>query len=122
MKLYDKYIKGEEYEYLFDERNKRLEEIKKSKEYIKLNKIDDDELEEEEKEEEDINDINIPKPEFYNSKIDKKMEENNERDNITNDSDNNNEESQNEDKEYNDVNYWHIEVKDDNFENLINDL
>ena len=122
LKLYDKYIKGEEYEYLFDERNKRLEEIKKSKEYIKLNKIDDDELEEEEKEEEDINDINIPKPEFYNSKIDKKLEENNERDNITNDSDNNNEESQNEDKEYNDVNYWHIEVKDDNFENLINDL
>ena len=122
LKLYDKYIKGEEYEYLFDERNKRLEEIKKSKEYIKLNKIDNDELEEEEKEEEDINDINIPKPEFYNSKIDKKMEENNERDNITNDSDNNNEESQNEDKEYNDVNYWHIEVKDDNFENLINDL
>ena len=122
LKLYDKYIKGEEYEYLFDERNKRLEEIKKSKEYIKLNKIDDDELEEEEKEEEDINDINIPKPEFYNSKIDKKMEENDERDNITNDSDNNNEESQNEDKAYNDVNYWHIEVKDDNFENLINDL
>ena len=122
LKLYDKYIKGEEYEYLFDERNKRLEEIKKSKEYIKLNKIDDDELEEEEKEEEDINDINIPKPEFYNSKIDKKFEENNERDNITNDSDNNNEESQNEDKAYNDVNYWHIEVKDDNFENLINDL
>ena len=122
LKLYDKYIKGEEYEYLFDERNKRLEEIKKSKEYIKLNKIDDDELEEEENEEEDINDINIPKPEFYNSKIDKKFEENNERDNITNDSDNNNEESQNEDKAYNDVNYWHIEVKDDNFENLINDL
>ena len=122
LKLYDKYIKGEEYEYLFDERNKRLEEIKKSKEYIKLNKIDDDELEEEENEEEDINDINIPKPEFYNSKIDKKLEENNERDNITNDSDNNNEESQNEDKAYNDVNYWHIEVKDDNFENLINDL
>ena len=122
LKLYDKYIKGEEYEYLFDERNKRLEEIKKSKEYIKLNKIDDDELEEEEKEEEDINDINIPKPEFYNSKIDKKLEENNERDNITNDSDNNKEESQNEDKAYNDVNYWHIEVKDDNFENLINDL
>ena len=122
LKLYDKYIKGEEYEYLFDERNKRLEEIKKSKEYIKLNKIDDDELEEEENEEEDINDINIPKPEFYNSKIDKKLEENNERDNITNDSDNNNEESQSEDKAYNDVNYWHIEVKDDNFENLINDL
>ena len=122
LKLYDKYIKGEEYEYLFDERNKRLEEIKKSKEYIKLNKIDDDELEEEEKEEEDINDINIPKPEFYNSKIDKKMAENDERDNITNDSDNNKEESQSEDKAYNDVNYWHIEVKDDNFENLINDL
>ena len=117
LKLYDKYIKGEEYEYLFDERNKRLEEIKKSKEYIKLNKIDDDELEEEENEEEDINNINIPKPEFYNSKINNKMEE----DNLTNDSDNN-EESQIEDKAYNEVNYWHIEVKDDNFKDLIKDL
>ena len=117
LKLYDKYIKGEEYEYLFDERNKRLEEIKKSKEYIKLNKIDDDELEEEENEEEDINNINIPKPEFYNSKINNKMQE----DNLTNDSDNN-EESQIEDKAYNEVNYWHIEVKDDNFKDLIKDL
>ena len=117
LKLYDKYIKGEEYEYLFDERNKRLEEIKKSKEYIKLNKIDDDELEEEENEKEDINNINIPKPEFYNSKINNKMEE----DNLTNDSDNN-EESQIEDKAYNEVNYWHIEVKDDNFKDLIKDL
>ena len=121
LKLYDKYIRGEEYEYLFDERNKRLEEIKKSKEYIKLNKRDDEELEEEENEEEDINNINLPKPEFFNSKIEQKMEEKDEKDNITNDSDNN-EESQIEDKTYNDVNYWRIEVKDDNFEDLIKDL
>ena len=121
LKLYDKYIRGEEYEYLFDERNKRLEEIKKSKEYIKLNKRDDEELEEEENEEEDINNINLPKPEFFNSKIEQKMEEKDEKDNITNDSDSN-EESQIEDKIYNEVNYWHIEIKNENFDDLIKDL
>ena len=121
LKLYDKYIKGEEYEYLFDERNERLEAIKKSQEYLKLNKKEDDELEEEENEEEDINNIDLPKPQFYNSKIEKKMEENEEKDNITNDSDSN-EESQIEDKIYNEVNYWHIEIKDENFDDLIKDL
>ena len=121
LKLYDKYIKGEEYEYLFDERNERLEAIKKSQEYLKLNKKEDDELEEEENEEEDIKNIDLPKPEFYNSKIEKKMEENEEKDNITNDSDSN-EESQIEDKIYNEVNYWHIEIKDENFDDLIKDL
>ena len=121
LKLYDKYIKGEEYEYLFDERNERLEAIKKSQEYLKLNKKEDDQLEEEENEEEDINNIDLPKPQFYNSKIEKKMEENEEKDNITNDSDSN-EESQIEDKIYNEVNYWHIEIKDENFDDLIKDL
>ena len=121
MKLYDKYIKGEEYEYLFDERNERLEAIKKSQEYLKLNKKEDDELEEEENEEEDINNIDLPKPQFYNSKIEKKMEENEEKGNITNDSDSN-EESQIEDKIYNEVNYWHIEIKDQNMDDLLNDL
>ena len=121
LKLYDKYIKGEEYEYLFDERNERLEAIKKSQEYLKLNKKEDDELEEEENEEEDIKNIDLPKPEFYNSKIEKKMEENEEKDNITNDSDSN-EESQIEDKIYNEVNYWHIEIKNENFDDLIKDL
>ena len=121
LKLYDKYIKGEEYEYLFDERNKRIEEIKKSKEYLNLNKKEDDELEDEENEDDDINNINLPKPVFYNSKIDKKLDENDEKDNVTNDSDNN-EENQREYKIYNDVNYWRIEVNDEQFADLINDL
>ena len=121
LKLYDKYIKGEEYEYLFDERNKRIEEIKKSKEYLNLNKKEDDELEDEENEDDDINNINLPKPVFYNSKIEKKLDENEEKNNMTNDSDNN-EENQREDKIYNDVNYWRIEVNDEQFADLINDL
>ena len=75
LNLFNKYSKGEEYEYLFDERKKKLEDIKKSSEYLKLSNQKDDELEEEEEEEEeeDINNINLPKPIFYNSKLDKKV-------------------------------------------------
>jgi hypothetical protein len=119
LKLYDKYSKGEEYEYLFDERKKRLEEIKKSSEYLKLNKQMDDELEQEEDEDEDINEIDLPKPHFFNSKLEEKINE--DKDNLTNDSDNV-EESEKEDKLYNEVNYWHIDINNENFENLLNDL
>ena len=121
LKLYEKYSKGEEYEYLFDEREKKLEEIRKSSEYLKLNKQKEDELEEEEDEEEDINEINLPKPHFYNSKISEKINENEDKDNVTNDSDNV-DESEKEDKLYNDVNYWHIDINYENMENLLNDL
>ena len=121
LKLYEKYLKGEEYEYLFDEREKKLEEIRKSSEYLKLNKQKEDELEEEEDEEEDINEINLPKPHFYNSKISEKINENEDKDNATNDSDNA-DESEKEDKLYNDVNYWHIDINYENMENLLNDL
>ena len=121
LKLYEKYSKGEEYEYLFDEREKKLEEIRKSSEYLKLNKQKEDELEEEEDEEEDINEINLPKPHFYNSKIAEKINENEDKDNVTNDSDNA-DESEKEDKLYNDVNYWHIDINYENMENLLNDL
>ena len=121
LKLYEKYSKGEEYEYLFDEREKKLEEIRKSSEYLKLNKQKEDELEEEEDEEEDINEINLPKPHFYNSKIEEKINENEDKDNVTNDSDNV-DESEKEDKLYNDVNYWHIDINYENMENLLNDL
>ena len=86
-----------------------------------MNKKKDDELEDEENEDDDINNINLPKPVFYNSKIDKKLDENDEKDNVTNDSDNN-EENQREYKIYNDVNYWRIEVNDEQFADLINDL
>ena len=105
LKLYDKYSKGEEYEYLFDERKKRLEEIKKSSEYLN--------------EDEDINEIDLPKPHFFNSKLEEKINE--DKDNLTNDSDNV-EESEKEDKLYNEVNYWHIDINNENFENLLNDL
>ena len=121
LKLYDKYIKGEEYESLFDERKKRLEEIKKSNEYLKLNRKQEEELEEEEDEDEDINEINLPKPVFYNSKLEQKINENEIKDNVTSDSDTI-QEPEKEDKNYNDVNYWHIEIKDQNMDDLLNDL
>ena len=104
---------------MFDERKKRLEEIKKSSEYLKLNKQMDDELEQEEDEDEDINEIDLPKPHFFNSKLEEKINE--DKDNLTNDSDNV-EESEKEDKLYNEVNYWHIDINNENFENLLNDL
>ena len=121
LKLYDKYIKGEEYESLFDERKKRLEEIKKSIEYLKLNRKQEEELEEEEDEDEDINEINLPKPVFYNSKLEQKINENEIKDNVASDSDTI-QEPEKEDKNYNDVNYWHIEIKDQNMDDLLNDL
>jgi hypothetical protein len=121
LKLYDKYIKGEEYESLFDERKKRLEEIKKSNEYLKLNRKQEEELEEEEDEDDDINEINLPKPVFYNSKLEQKINENEIKDNVTSDSDTI-QEPEKEDKNYNDVNYWHIEIKDQNMDDLLNDL
>ena len=121
LKLYDKYIKGEEYESLFDERKKRLEEIKKSIEYLKLNRKQEEELEEEDNEDEDINEINLPKPVFYNSKLEQKINENEIKDNVTSDSDTI-QEPEKEDKNYNDVNYWHIEIKDQNMDDLLNDL
>ena len=121
MKLYDKYIKGEEYESLFDERKKRLEEIKKRIENLKLNRKQEEELEEEEDEDEDINEINLPKPVFYNSKLEQKINENEIKDNVTSDLDTI-QEPEKEDKNYNDVNYWHIEIKDQNMDDLLNDL
>ena len=122
LKLYDKYIKGEEYESLFDERKKRLEEIKKSIEYLKLNRKQEEELEEEEDEDEDINEINLPKPVFYNSKLEQKINENEIKDNVTSSDSDTIQVSEKEDKNYNDVNYWHIEIKDQNMDDLLNDL
>ena len=121
LKLYEKYTKGEEYEYLFEERKQKLEQIKKSSEYLRLSRQLDDELEVEEDEGEDINEVNLPKPIFYNSKLDQKMNANEEKDNITSDSDNN-DESENENKIFNDINYWRIDIKDENFEDLLKDL
>ena len=116
--IYDKYIKGEEYEYLFEERKQKLEEIKKSQEYLNLYKQKEDELEEEENEDDDINEINLPKPTFYNSKLEK---ENDKKDDNNNNSINMQENIE-ENKDYNDVNYWHIEINDKSMEDLLKDL
>ena len=118
LKVYDKYIKGEEYEYLFEERKQKLEEIKKSQEYLNLYKQQEDELEEEENEDDDINEINLPKPTFYNSKLEK---ENDKKDDNNNNSINMQENIE-ENKDYNDVNYWHIEINDKSMEDLLKDL
>ena len=116
LNLYDKYLKGEEYEYLFDERKKKLEEIKKSSEYLKLNNQKDDELEEEEEEVEDNYNEDIPKPFFFNSKLEKKINENEDNSTDTDKSEDN------EDKNFNEVNYWHIDSKNEDMEELLKDL
>jgi len=116
LNLYDKYLKGEEYEYLFDERKKKLEEIKKSSEYLKLNNQKDDELEEEEEEVEDNYNEDIPKPFFFNSKLEKKINENEDNSTDTDKSEDN------EDKNFNEVNYWHIDTKNEDMEELLKDL
>ena len=121
LQLYEKYKKGEEYEYLFEERDKKIEQIKKSTEYLQLNGQLDDELEAEEDEDEDINEFNLPKPVFFNSKLEHKINENDEKDKITTDSEDNLE-IEKEEKTYNDVNYWHVEIKDENMEDLLKDL
>ena len=120
LQLYEKYKKGEEYEYLFEERDKKIEQIKKSTEYLQLNGQLDDELEAEEDEDEDINEFNLPKPVFFNSKLEHKINENDEKDTITDSEDNL--EIEKEEKTYNDVNYWHVEIKDENMEDLLKDL
>ena len=127
LKVYEKYIKGEEYMSLFKEREKRLEEIKKSTEYTRLgNQKDESETEEEEKEDDD--DIDIPKPMFFNSKLEeknkeeKKVENNNDNNNNKNKKSENND-SYDENQKYNDINYWHTELKsDNNMDNLMKEL
>jgi len=131
LKVNEKYIAGEDYSSLFKEREEKLEKIEKSPEYLRLfNEDIDDELEAEE--EEDFSDVDIPKPVFFNSKLDaKKNEENKNDDNNNNDtgnSDNNlniyrdNEDNIIEDKNYNDVNFWHTEVKEEEMEDILKDL
>ena len=131
LKVNEKYISGEEYSSLFKEREKKLEKIEKSSEYLRLfNEDKEDELEAEE--EEDFSDVDIPKPCFFNSKLDAKKNEENKNDdnnnNGNNTDDNNlsinkvNENNIVEDKNYNDVNFWHAEVKEEEMEDILKDL
>lgn len=131
LKVNEKYISGEDYSSLFKEREEKLVKIEKSPEYLRLfNEDKEDELEAEE--EEDFNDVDIPKPVFFNSKLDAKKTEENKNDdnnnNANNSEDNNlniyraNEDNIVEDKNYNDVNFWHAEVKEEEMEDILKDL
>ena len=138
-KVNDKYLAGEDYLSLFKEREIRLEEIKNSNEYIKLSNNESES--ESEEEEEEYDNVDIPKPVFFNSKLDaKKKEENN--DNLDNKENNNNQNNTNksdnkdnnstdkeseednivENQQYNDVNFWHAGIKEEEMEDILKDL
>ena len=144
-KVNEKYLAGEDYLSLFNERKNRLEEIKKSSEYIKL--YNNESESESEEEEDEYDNVDIPKPVFFNSKLDaKKKEENNENldnkenyisnqknINESNNKDNNNKDINNTDKisdennivenqQYNDVNFWHSSIKEEEMEDILKDL
>ena len=125
LKVYEKYVKGEDYMPLFKEREDKLEEIKKSNEYIRLGNQDLDE--EESEEEEDYDEEDIPKPVFFNSKLKNKEENEDNNTNNINEKDNNfnkikNDENDIVDKQYNDVNYWHTNIKDGDMEEILKEL
>jgi hypothetical protein len=112
LKVYQKYLAGEEYVSLFEEREKKLEKIKKSSEYIRLGNQNKDEELETEEEEDEYDDVDIPKPVFFNSKLEEKkdVEKNDIRDeNIEN-------------KKYNDINFWQVELKDESMEDILKDI
>ena len=138
-KVNEKYLAGEDYLSLFKEREIRLEEIKKSSEYMKL--YNNESESESEEEEEEYDNVDIPKPVFFNSKLDaKKKEENNDKvDNKENNNsqkninennkqDNNNTEKISdennivENQQYNDVNFWHTDIKEEEMKDILKDL
>ena len=75
IKVYEKFLAGEDYMLLFKERENKLEEIKNSNEYLRLGNQSKDE-ESETEEDDEYEDENIPKPMFFNSKLDVKKEDN----------------------------------------------
>ena len=139
-KVNEKYLAGEDYMSLFKEREIRLEEIKNSSEYMKL--YNNDSESESEEEEEEYDNVDIPKPVFFNSKLDanKKEETNDNLDNKENNDDNKNKindsnekDNNNSDKisdendvgenqQYNDVNFWHADIKEEEMEDILKDL
>ena len=119
LKVYEKYLAGEDYISLFKERENKLEEIKKSNEYIRLGNQTKVEESETEEEEDEYDNIDIPKPVFFNSKIDntKKQEEANKKNNINEENKN-----ENDNQNYNDVNYWHTEIQDEKMDEILKEL
>ena len=131
LKVNEKYLAGEEYISLFKEREKKLEEIKKSNEYLKLGTQSRTEESETEEEDDEYDDADIPKPCFFNSKMEQKKDEekvenkdNGEenKDNENNKNNDNNVNDDNENKEYNDVNFWHAELKNENMDEILKEL
>ena len=139
-KVNEKYLAGEDYMSLFKEREIRLEEIKNSSEYMKL--YNNESESESEEEEEEYDNVDIPKPVFFNSKLDanKKEENNDNLDNKENNDDNKNkinesnkkdnnnsekisdENDVGENQQYNDVNFWHADIKEEEMEDILKDL
>ena len=122
LKIYEKYLAGEEYMSLFKERENKLEEIKKSNEYIRLGNQSKDEESETEEEDDEYDDVDIPKPKFFNSKLDTKKDDEIKKEIKDNQEKNINDEINTENKEYNDVNFWHAEIKEENMDEILKEL
>ena len=141
LNVYEKFVAGEDYNVLFKKREEKLIEIKYSNEYLRLGNQDKDDDSETEEEEEEYDGEDIPKPMFFNSKLDeKKKEENNQEkkeekkneikdnekekkeENEQNININKKDENNDENKIYNDVNFWQTEIKGENYDDLIKEL
>ena len=124
IKVYEKFLAGEDYMILFKERENKLEEIKKSNEYLRLGNQSKDEDSETEEEEEEYDEEDIPKPMFFNSKLDGKKDDN---ENVNKDNINNNKNEESdieifENEKYNDVNFWQPEIKDEKMIEILKEL
>ena len=127
LNVYDKYIKGEDYNDLITEHIELLKKRRNSDEYLHLAHSEE---EKEESEEGDFEDI--PTPNFFNSRIESQKENNNgkneENEDKKEENENKNEKNEenkdikNENKEYNDINYWHIEFNNSQLDNILSEL
>ena len=122
LKVNEKYLAGEEYISLFEEREKKLEEIKKSNQYLKLGTQSRTEESETEEEDDEYDDVDIPKPCFFNSKMEQKKDEEKLQNKDNGEENKNSANDDNENKEYNDVNYWHAELKNENMDEILKEL
>ena len=129
LNVYDKYIKGEDYNDLIMDHIELLKKRNNSNEYLHLAHS-----EEENEESEDGDYEDIPTPTFFNSRIESQNKNNDDK-KIENDDKNEDEDNENvkdeegkgnnenkENKEYNDSNYWHIEFNSKELDNILSEL
>ena len=126
LSIYDKYIKGEDYNDLINAHIELLKKRKNNDDHLHLA------LTEEENEESEDGDYeDIPTPIFFNSKLESQQKNDNGKNegngdkNIDNKNKNEeNEETKNikENKEYNDINYWHVEFNNIQLESILDEL